>query len=87
METTVPVTLNAEEVQIIVARRVKAQEKFRKTSKTNQLRSIVQQFIQHEIDLEASGDAGSWNVEDQPLIKEARRVLALTDPDLMVLHG
>jgi hypothetical protein len=79
-QETVPADLNMEEVHLVAAHRAKAQERFRRTSKINQLRTVLQQFVDHEIEREASGDCGSWDVEDDPIVKEARRVLALTDP-------
>jgi hypothetical protein len=82
MESTVQVALTAEEVQFIATRRTKTQQRFRKTSKINQLRTVIQRFIDQEIAVEKSGDNGHWDVEDDTLIKEARRVLLLTDPDL-----
>jgi hypothetical protein len=74
------IELTVEEMNLISHRRTKATARFRRTSKINQLREALKAFIQREIETEASGDCcGSYDVEDIDEVKEARRVLALTD--------
>jgi hypothetical protein len=80
MADTRNMELSTEEVHLIASRRLKAVDKHRRTSKINQLREALKAFILREIETEASGDAGSWDVEEVAEVVEARRVLALTDP-------
>jgi hypothetical protein len=73
------IELTVEEMNLISHRRTKATARFRRTSKINQLREALKAFILREIETEASGDRGSYDVEEVAEVIEARRVLALTD--------